>query len=49
MPKKTRWIEFLREYYLEIKNIKGKENQVVDALSKRIHERHIVAIKNFKD
>jgi hypothetical protein len=41
---KTRWLEFMSEYDFEIKHIKGKENQVVDALSKRGHENHIAAI-----
>jgi hypothetical protein len=38
--KQTRWKEFLRKFYFEIKHIKGKENQVVDPLSKRAHEMH---------
>jgi hypothetical protein len=37
-------MEFMSEYEFEIKHIKGKENQVVDALSKRAHEVHIAAI-----
>ena len=28
--RQTRWLEFLSEYYFNIKNIKGKENKVVD-------------------
>jgi hypothetical protein len=40
--RQTRWLEFLSEYDFEIKHIKGKENQVVDALSRRAHEVHIV-------
>jgi hypothetical protein len=42
--RKTRWMEFMSEYDLEITHIKGKENQVVDALNKRAHEVHIAAI-----
>jgi hypothetical protein len=38
--RKTRWLEFLSEYDFNIKNIKGKENKVVDALSKRVHLMH---------
>jgi hypothetical protein len=34
----------LSEYDFEIKHIKGKENQVVDALNRRAHEVHIAAI-----
>jgi hypothetical protein len=31
--RKTRWLEFLSEYDFEIKHIKGKQNQVDDALN----------------
>jgi hypothetical protein len=34
--RQTRWMEFLSEYEFEIKHIKGKENQVVDALNKEL-------------
>jgi hypothetical protein len=37
-------MEFLSEYDFEIKHIKGKKNQEVDALSRRAHEMHISAI-----
>jgi hypothetical protein len=37
----TRWMEFLSNYNFKIKHIKGKENQVADALSRRSHEVHI--------
>jgi hypothetical protein len=43
----TRWLKFLSEYDFEIKHIKGKENQVVDALSRRAHEMHISTIITF--
>jgi hypothetical protein len=36
--RKKQWLEFLCEYEFDIKNIKGKQNQVVDALSRRMHE-----------
>jgi hypothetical protein len=42
--RKSRWIEVMSEYDFEIRHIKGKENQVVDALSTRAHEVHIAAI-----
>jgi hypothetical protein len=45
--KQTRWMEFLSEYDFEIKHIKGKENQLDDALSGRDHEVHISAIIMF--
>jgi hypothetical protein len=46
--RQTRWLEFLSEYDFVIKNIKGKKNQVVDALSRRAHEVHIVAISMYR-
>ena len=36
--------KFLSEYDLDIKHIKGKENKVADALSRRAHEMHPLAI-----
>jgi hypothetical protein len=46
--RQTRSLEFLSEYDFEIKHIKGKENQVTDALSRRAHEVHIAAINMYK-
>ena len=46
--RQTRWLEFLSEHDFEIKHIKGKENQVVDALNRRAHEVHIAAIDMYK-
>ena len=34
--RKVRWLEFLCEFDFEIKHIKGKENKVVDALSRKV-------------
>ena len=34
--RKMRWLEFLCEFDFEIKHIKGKENKVDDALSRKI-------------
>jgi NADH:ubiquinone oxidoreductase subunit D len=45
--RKTRRLEFFSEYDFEIKHIKGKENQVVDALIIRSHEMHISVISMF--
>ena len=42
--RQARWMEFLCEFDFEIKHIKGKENNVVDTLKKRMHEMHVVAI-----
>jgi hypothetical protein len=46
--RQTRWLEFLSEYDFKIKHIKGKENQVVDALIRRAHEVHISAISMYR-
>jgi hypothetical protein len=42
--RKMRWMEFLSEYDFDIKHIKGKENKVVDALSRRVHIMHATTI-----
>ena len=48
IARKTRWMEFMSDYYFEIKHIKGKENKVVDALNRRDHEVHIAAINMYR-
>ena len=35
--RQARWLSFLSEYHFELKNIKGKVNKIVDALSQRTH------------
>jgi hypothetical protein len=49
----NRWLEFLSEYDFDIKHIKGKENKVDDALTRRVHELHATTIimyqSNLKD
>jgi hypothetical protein len=45
---KSRWLEFLCEYDFDIKNIKGKENKVADALSRRLHELHATTISMYQ-
>jgi hypothetical protein len=35
--RKPRWLAFLSEFDFEVRHIKGKENKVADALSRRIH------------
>jgi hypothetical protein len=37
-------LEFLSEYDLDIKHIKGKENKFVDALSRRVHLMHVIFV-----
>jgi hypothetical protein len=44
----SRWLEFLCEYDFDIKHIKGKENKVVDALSRRVHELHATTISMYR-
>jgi hypothetical protein len=51
--RQTKWLEFLSECDFDIKHIKGKENKVVDALSRRVHEIYYTTInmcmKNLKE
>jgi hypothetical protein len=42
--RKTRWMEFLSEYDFDIKHIKGKENKVVDSLSRRVQLMHATVV-----
>ena len=37
-------MEFLCEFDFEIKHIKGKENKVADALSRKVHEMHVASL-----
>jgi hypothetical protein len=46
--RQSRWLEFLCEYDFDIKHIKGKENKVVDALSRRVHELHDTTISMYQ-
>jgi hypothetical protein len=51
--RKSRWFKFLNEYDFDIQHIKVKENKIVDALSRRVHEFHATTISmyqsDFKD
>jgi hypothetical protein len=40
----TIWLEFLSEYEFDIKHMKGKENKIVDALSRRVHLMHATTV-----
>jgi hypothetical protein len=40
--RKMIWLKFLSEYVFEIKDIKGKENNVVDSLSRRVLLMHVM-------
>jgi hypothetical protein len=46
--RQIRWLEFLCEYDFDIKHIKGKENKVVDALSRKVHELHATTISMYR-
>jgi hypothetical protein len=46
--RQSRWLEFLCEYDFDIKHIKGKENKVAYALSKRVHELHATTISMYQ-
>jgi hypothetical protein len=46
--RQSRWLEFLSEYDFDINHIKEKENKVVDALSRRVHEMHATAISMYQ-
>ena len=46
--KQARWLAFLREYDFEIQHIKGKENKVVDALSRNAKLNFTAAISTYK-
>ena len=41
-------MEFLSEYDFDINHIKGKENKVVDALNRRVHELHGTSISMYQ-
>ena len=44
--RQARQLEFLCEFEFEIKHIKGKENKVDDALSKKMQEMHVASLSN---
>ena len=46
--RQARWLAFLSEYDFEIKHIKGKENKVVDALSRNAKLSFVAAINTYK-
>ena len=42
--RQARWLEFLCESNFEIKHIRGKENKVADALSRKMQEMHVASL-----
>ena len=46
--RQSRWLDFLSEYDFDINYIKGKENKVDDAPSRRVHELHATTISMYQ-
>jgi hypothetical protein len=46
--RQARWMALLREFDFEIKHIKGKENKVVDALSRSMKTIHLAVVSTYK-
>ena len=45
---KARWLEFICKFYFDINHVKVKENEVVLALSRRVHVMHAIAVSTCK-
>lgn len=45
--RQARWLATLSEFDFEIKYILGKQNQVADALSRKVQVNHIVVISSY--
>jgi hypothetical protein len=46
--RQDRWMALLRKFDFEIKHIKGKENKVVDALSRSMRTIHLVGVSTYE-
>jgi hypothetical protein len=46
--RQARWMALLSEFDFEIKHIKGKENRVVDALSRSMKTIHLVTVSTYE-
>jgi hypothetical protein len=46
--REIRWLEFMCEYDFDIKHIKGKENKVANALSRKVHKLHATTISMYR-
>ena len=46
--RQARWLAFLSEYDFKIQQIKGKENKVIDALSRNARLNFVAAINTYK-
>jgi len=45
--RKVRWLAMLSEFDFEIRYIKGKENMVVDSLSRKVQLNHFVEMTSY--
>jgi hypothetical protein len=46
--RQSRWLEFICEYDFDINKIKGKDNKVVDAIIRRVHELYATTISMYQ-
>ena len=46
--RQDRWLKFSCEFDFEIKHIKGKENKVANALSRKVREMHVASLSIFQ-
>jgi hypothetical protein len=46
--RQARWMDLLSEFDFEIKHIKGKENRVVDALSRSVKMIHLPVVSTYE-
>ena len=47
--RKARWLDFISEYDLELRHIKGMENKVPYALSRRVHFLHEIYLSKIEE
>ena len=45
--RKARWLKMLCEFDMEIRYIKGKENMVINSLSRRVKVNHIASMSSY--
>ena len=46
--RQARWLELISEFDFDIKHVKGKENRVANALSRRIHAAYLATTSIYK-
>ena len=46
--RQARWLALLSDFDFEIKHIKGKENRVVDALSRSMKTIHLAVVSTYE-